>query len=161
MPPSDVSETDRVGVIADPQGAVVGLLQSTENKGAQLVNEPGALSWNELLTEDTNAAKDFYGALFGWTFDDLDMGNGFAYVTHKVGERSNGGMMAKMPGMEGLPNYWGVYFAVQEVEAAAKKAESLGGRAMQEEMEVPGGKFVPIVDPQGASFSIFSGEFDD
>jgi len=32
---------------------------------------------------------------------------------------------------------------------------------MQEPMEVPGGKFIPIVDPQGASFSIFSGEFDD
>ena len=39
-----------------------------------LVNEPGALAWNELNTRDLGAAKAFYGAVFGWSFEEHDMG---------------------------------------------------------------------------------------
>jgi predicted enzyme related to lactoylglutathione lyase len=41
-----------------------------------VVNVPGALTWNELATKDIPGAKEFYGPLFGWEFQDMDTGGG-------------------------------------------------------------------------------------
>ena len=64
--------------------------------GAQLVNEPGALSLNQLNTSDPEAAQRFYGDLFGWTFRGVESG-GQAYWGITNGERLNGGMMQSEP----------------------------------------------------------------
>ena len=57
MPPMDVMEAGRMSLFADPAGAVVGLWQPKEHTGAQLVNEPGALCWNELITTDLDGGQ--------------------------------------------------------------------------------------------------------
>ncbi len=62
-----VLDYGRMAVFADPTGAVFGIWQPGTFIGAELVNEPGALAWNELNTRDPEAAKAFYGAVFGWT----------------------------------------------------------------------------------------------
>src|SRR5215475_2151894 len=67
--PMDVMELGRMAVFADPTGAVFGIWQPGTFTGAGLVNEPGALAWNELNTRDLAASKDFYGAVFGWDFE--------------------------------------------------------------------------------------------
>ena len=63
-----------MAVFADPTGAVFGIWQPGTFLGAELVNEPGALAWNELNTRDLAGAKEFYGAVFGWAFEDSDDG---------------------------------------------------------------------------------------
>ena len=63
--PMDVMDLGRMAIFADPTGAVLGVWQPGTFIGAEIVNEPGALSWNEVNTRDPGAAKVFYGSVFG------------------------------------------------------------------------------------------------
>ena len=72
--PFDVTDAGRMAVLADPEGAVFCVWQARKHKGARVVNEPGSLNFNVLSTRDPEAAKRFYGAVFGWTT--LDLGSG-------------------------------------------------------------------------------------
>ena len=72
--PMDVMDLGTMAVFADPTGAVFGVWQPGTFHGAGVVNEPGAIAWNELNTRDLAGAKEFYGAVFGWDFEDQEMG---------------------------------------------------------------------------------------
>ena len=58
--PMDVMDIGRMAVFADPTGAVFGVWQPKAFAGADLVNEPDSLCWNEVHTRDTDADKAFY-----------------------------------------------------------------------------------------------------
>src|SRR6201995_3345314 len=73
-PPFDVMEAGRMAVIQDPQGAWFLIWQTKQHLGAQLVNAPGALCWNELGSPDLDASTAFYGGLFGWTTSPMEGG---------------------------------------------------------------------------------------
>ena len=70
-----------MAIFADPVGAVIGLWQPNQHTGAQLVNEPGALCWNELITTDLDASKSFYKAVFG-AVERMRMGGADGRVGH-------------------------------------------------------------------------------
>ena len=74
--PVDIPQSGRVAVCADPSGAVFGLWQARDNRGAELVNAPGSWNFSELNIRDTREAPEFYGAVFGWLSDSLEMGTG-------------------------------------------------------------------------------------
>lgn len=116
----------------------------------------GAFSWSELTTSDPAAAAKFYGALFGWTVQNMDMGTG-PYHVAKVGETSVAGIMSPPPGAPGMPPAWGCYVTVDDVDATLAKAESLGGRTLMPPMVVPGvGRMAVLQDPQGAVLSVIT-----
>jgi predicted enzyme related to lactoylglutathione lyase len=73
--PFDLLDAARVAVVADPAGAVFGVWQPIEHRGAQLVNEPGAWSMSQLNTRDPEGAKAFYGTVFGWKTGTFDAGD--------------------------------------------------------------------------------------
>lgn len=156
--PMDVLDYGRMAFLADPTGAVFGVWQPGVNKGAGLVNEPGAMSWNELNTRDPEAAKAFYGAVFGWDFEDNDMGEMGTYTTLKLGDAMVGGMldMAGRGVPEQIPAHWQVYFAVEDTDATIEQAKQAGGSVMVEPMEVPAGRFAILTDPHGASFAVIA-----
>jgi len=147
----DVGESGRLAVFADPEGAVIGLWQAKEHKGAGLVNEPGTWAWSELMCDDPESEKAFYAATFGWGAVTQGEGPG-AYTEWQVKDRSVGGMMKKP--ME-MPSFWGVYIAVADVHAAAKKLEQLGGTVLQPPTEIEPGVFAVASDPVGATFNLF------
>ena len=116
--PMDVMELGRMAVFADPTGAVVGIWQPKEMKGAELVNEPVSVAWNELNTRDPDAAKEFYAAVFGWQAEVSEQG-GADYVMFARGDGSPvAGMMdirkTEMP--DEIPAHWLVYFAVADAD---------------------------------------------
>ena len=115
----------------------------------------GAFSWNELVTSDPKAAAEFYGGLFGWTFDNMDMGPGGTYRVIKTGATSVGGVM-KTPEQAGsMPPAWGSYVTVADVDATLKKVSALGGRVIVPPMDVPKvGRMAVIADPQGATLNV-------
>ena len=117
----------------------------------------GAFSWSELMTSNPQAAGEFYGTLFGWTIDKMDMGTGPYHVV-KVGETSVGGIMGKPPGAPaGMPSMWGCYVTVKNVDETLAKVRSLGGKVLMEPMEVQGvGRMAVIQDPQGATLSVIT-----
>jgi uncharacterized protein len=155
--PFDVFTAGRMAVLADPEGAVLSVWQPGDSIGARRVNEPGTLTWNELGTRDVAAARRYYGELLGWTFEGPDD----QYVVIRNGERSNGGLRPLSAAEEGVPAHWLPYFAVADVEALAAGATQRGGRVLAGPIEVPAGRFVALHDPQGASFAVFDGSFDD
>jgi len=157
--PMDVMDLGTMAVFADPTGAVFGIWQPNTFHGAGIVNEPGALSWNELNTRDPEGAKAFYGAVFGWDFEDVEFpGGAGTYTTISLGENPVGGIlnMAERGVPEEIPAHWQVYFAVEDTDAAVEQAKQRGGSVMVEPMEVPAGRFSILLDPHGASFAVIA-----
>lgn len=117
----------------------------------------GAFSWSELMTTDAKAAATFYGALFGWKSDAMDMGSG-TYHVQKIGDTAIGGIMDMPPDApKGMPPVWGCYVTVDKVDETVAQAEKLGGRVVMPIMQVPGvGRMAVIADPQGAVISVIT-----
>jgi uncharacterized protein len=153
--PMDVAELGRMAVFTDPAGAFFGVWQPGTFPGAALVNEPGALSWNELGTRDPEGAKAFYGAVFGWGFRDNDMGEMGTYTEWLNGEDSVGGMMdvsGRLP--DEIPSHWLVYLAVENADAAVEQVKSGGGSVSFGPIDIPAGRFAIVTDPFGAAFAV-------
>jgi predicted enzyme related to lactoylglutathione lyase len=156
MEPMDVMDFGRMAVFTDPGGAAFSVWQPKQHIGSSLVNESGTLCWNELLTRDADAAKAFYGSVFGWGANPLPMGD-VEYTEWKVGDATVGGMMPMNDNFPAdLPPHWMVYFAVADADASAKKITELGGAIHQPPMDIPPGRFALAADPQGAMFSIIA-----
>jgi uncharacterized protein len=159
--PFDVMDVGRMAVIADPTGAALCLWEARTNIGAGLVNVPGAMTWNDLITPDVDAAAEFYGALFGWTTEEIPEAGGYRVIRN--GERSNGGMMPLDPermGAETPPN-WMPYFGHEDVARLIGEVGGLGGQVFSGPMQMPQGSIAVIGDPQGAVFAVWTGEYDD
>ena len=162
MEPFDVFDAGRMAVIADPTGAIVLGWEPKANPGAGRVNDPGCFTWNELGTKDPARAAEFYSALFGWTYDEQDMGPMGTYRIIKNGDRSNGGIRAQSEMEADVPPNWLVYFTVEDIDAAVAKAGEQGGKVLAPVMALPmGSRIAVLADPQGAAFAFFEGEVDD
>jgi predicted enzyme related to lactoylglutathione lyase len=149
--PFDVMDAGRMVVASDPTGAMFCIWQAKNSIGAELVNEPGAFSWAELMTPDVDAALAFYEKIFGWKGSKFDM-PGMEYTEIKLNDRSIGGAMK--PPMEGMPAAWGVYFAVDDTDKVAATTSARGGSVMQPPTDIPPGRFAVLVDPAGAFFNV-------
>jgi predicted enzyme related to lactoylglutathione lyase len=154
--PMSVMEFGRMAVFEDSAGAAFSVWQPANHIGSGLVNEAGALSWNELLTRDVDASKTFYGSVFGWTANPLQMGE-MVYTEWKLGDASVGGMLKMDENFPAdVPSHWMVYFAVADADATAEKVAALGGRIHQPPVDIPQGRFALAADPQGAMFSFIA-----
>jgi len=154
----DVMEAGRMAVFADPSGAVLCAWQPREHIGAGLVNEPGALTMNQLNTHDPQRASAFYEGLFGWEISQVSDEPPYWGINNKGW--MNGGMM-KMPD-DGTPSHWLAYFVAEDADAAARRIAELGGTVMVPPMDVPpDGRICVASDPQGAIFALFEGRTDD
>jgi predicted enzyme related to lactoylglutathione lyase len=151
--PFDVMEHGRMAVIKDPTGAHFCIWQPKQHKGVGVKGETNSLCWNELLTNDTEKAKDFYTKLFGWKTK-TDTG-ATPYTEWINGEEHIGGMMQIQPEMGPMPPNWGIYIAVDDCDGTAQKATSLGGRQYVPPTDIANvGRFAVLSDPQGAVFNI-------
>jgi predicted enzyme related to lactoylglutathione lyase len=156
MEPFDVLGAGRMAVFADPAGALISVWQPQTHHGADVANEPGSLCWNELATRDIDQAKAFYRAAFGWEGDTNAYGE-TSYTEWKLGGRTVGGMIAmndRWPAE--VPAHWMVYFAVEDVDAATRRVEELGGKVAVAPSDTPAGRFAVVNDPHGAVFSIIA-----
>jgi len=148
-PPFDVMDAGRMAVVADPTGGMLCLWKAKNNIGAELVNEHGALSWEELMSPDVPKAAEFYKKIFGWEPAPVPDGS---YTEFKLGDRSIGGAMK--PPMEGIPTVWGVYFAVDDTDKAVELVKANGGTIFQGPMDIEPGRFAVCADPAGAMFNV-------
>jgi predicted enzyme related to lactoylglutathione lyase len=154
--PMDVLDVGRMAIFADPTGAAAAVWQPRRHVGAGLVNEPGALAWNELSTRDTAAATTFYAEVFGWEAETADMG-GMEYTTWMLGGKAIGGMMAMPAEVPAeVPSYWLAYFGTAECDATVDRATGLGATLFAGPMDIPSGRFAVLADPAGAMFGIIA-----
>ena len=116
---------------------------------------PGAFSWTELMTPEPKKATEFYGGLFGWQFDVMNMGQGDYHVV-KTGGTAVGGIMGIPPGQP-MPTAWSAYVTVADADATAAKCVALGGKVCAGPMDIPSvGRFAVLQDPQGAVFNVMA-----
>jgi predicted enzyme related to lactoylglutathione lyase len=156
--PFDVMDVGRMAVIADPAGAALCLWEPRTTIGAELVNTVGAMTWNDLVTPDPDAAARFYEAMFGWTTEEVPDAGGYRVILNAG--RSNGGIMPTDPG-GGTPPSWMPYFGHEDVEGLVGRIGDVGGRVYNGPVHMAHGTIAVLGDPQGAVFAVWTGEYDD
>ncbi|MCW2776609.1 MAG: Glyoxalase/bleomycin resistance protein/dioxygenase [Frankiales bacterium] len=153
-PVMDVMDLGRMAVLTDPSGATFGLWQAGTFNGGQVVGEPGGLAWEDLRSTDPAAAQAFYGAVFGFGFQPVEMA-GPDYATFgPAGDPAPYGGMGGLMGGEG-PSHWLVYFAVASADAACAAAVEAGGKVQAPPFDTPFGRMGSVVDPDGAEFWVY------
>jgi predicted enzyme related to lactoylglutathione lyase len=150
-PPADQGDSGRMSVIADPGGAHTTLWEAGASVGATLVNEPGAWTWSDLGTRDTEAARRFYGELFGWESREVYP----QYFSVSMGDLLIGAIRDIGSDPPGTQPYWMPYFVVDDIEASAARVPDLGGRILVQPTEVPAGRFEVHLDATGALEALF------
>jgi predicted enzyme related to lactoylglutathione lyase len=157
MEPFDVMTAGRMAMFADPGSAVFAVWQPKDHIGAELVNEPVSLCWNELRTRDPEGAERFYGEVFGWRAMAFEAMEGYAVWTLSGNEPENGrgGMidMASVGMPAEIPPHWDTAFAVEDADTTAARCEELGGSVTVPPMDIAVGRMAGLQDPAGAAFT--------
>jgi len=172
--PFDIPGAGRMAVCADAEGAAFSVWQADGHRGARIVNEAGALNFNDLHTWDVGGAKAFYGSVFGWETLELDGGLELwtleGYGDHR--ERDDPEIrrrVAEYGGPQGfedvvasmspitedrphVPAHWGVTLGVDDADAVARKTAELGGTVVVAPFDAPWVRMTVLADPQGAQF---------
>lgn len=182
MEPFDVLDAGRMAVLADPSGAVFCGWQANQHKGAHLVNEPGTWVFSDLNTRDPEGSKAFYGAVFGWQANHVELGEGDSWMWRVPGygdvlEAHDPDLRRRLADFmapegfedaiawmvpvtsdqfsEDVPPHWSVTFAVDDTDAIADRAAELGGTVVVPPFDAEPVRIAVLRDPQGA---VFSGE---
>jgi predicted enzyme related to lactoylglutathione lyase len=161
----DASPAGKLAALADPVGAAVCVWEAETRAGAQVVNEPSAWSMSRLHTDATAEAREFYGRVFDWTFDDLDLGGGSGvtlcrrsgYVGGEPRQpvpRDSVAVMLPADGDASAESYWSVDFWVGDADEAAARVGALGGGVLVPPFDIPGFRSAVLTDPAGAPFSV-------
>lgn len=115
---------------------------------------PGTPSWIDLQTPDQDGAKKFYGAMFGWDYDDRPVGEGAVYAM----ATKNGKHVAAIGGEPpaGVPPHWNTYVTVTDVDATAAQVPAAGGTVIAPPFDVmDAGRMAVIADPTGAMLCVW------
>jgi predicted enzyme related to lactoylglutathione lyase len=155
VPPTDVPNISRFAIVTDPQMATLALFKwlMPEKEQRAAPRAAGHVGWHELLAADWKKAFAFYGELFGWQKVDADIGAMGTYQLFAAGEQTIGGMSTK-PATVPTP-FWLYYFTVDDIDAAAERVMTGGGRILEGPTQALGGGWiVRCVDPQGAMFAL-------
>lgn len=154
-PVSDVGPLGRMCIAMDSTGAVFGVWQAGEHLGAEAVNRPGGLTWEDLRSTDPAAAQAFYTAVFGHRWEPMEMAGPDYGTFHRGDEEAPlGGGGGMMGAPEGTPPHWLLYFGVADADAAVAAARAGGGTVPADPFDTPYGRMATVIDPAGAVFSI-------
>jgi predicted enzyme related to lactoylglutathione lyase len=177
--PFDVQGEARIAWIRDPAGAGLGLWEPRGHPGVQRANAPGTWNMNELSTPDVEAARAFYGTVFGWELDSLDFGGDPTWMARVPGygeflTRYEPGMKERQaeagvptgfadavawvsrPTAERLSDTptWSTIFAVADTDGIANRAVELGGSIVVPPMDASEDvRLAVLADPFGAVFT--------
>lgn len=179
--PVDIPRSGRVAVCTDPSGATIGLWQAAENRGAQLVNAPGAWNFIQLEVRDPAGAEGFYGAVFGWVTEPLAMGSeqdtgmwrvpGYGDFlaerdpeirSRQEADRAPNGFadavaitsLSTTEGASDILAGWSVIFAVADADTAFDRATELGATVITPLFDTAYTRMGAVKDPQGAVFTM-------
>lgn len=163
--PSEASEEGRFAQLTDPQGAQFAVWQPGSYPGIEVADTAGSLGWVELYTNDATAAQTFYGTVFGWSGQDMELPGGgggtYTLLTPKdhPPERMFGGLMA-VPGMfesgDAKP-YWHPVLGSADCDATVAVVRENGGSVSMGPEDAEGvGRLAVCNDPAGAEFVVLT-----
>ena len=153
----EVHDAGRMAVLQDPQGAVFNVWQPNQHIGAEVVQEPSAIIWVELMAQDAGQAAGFYEKVLG--VETGLMEGPMPYTLMKVGGTDVAGILNISdlgPDAASVPPNWSVYFGVSDADNTVEKAKSLGASVIVAPTDIPNiGRFSILQDPQGAMLKVF------
>jgi uncharacterized protein len=115
----------------------------------------GEPCWADATTPDLDAAQRFYGAVFGWEFQNSGPEFGNYSMCLKDGKMV-AGLTPPPPGNEDIPPMWSVYLASSDVDEIARRIERGDGKIVMAPMDIPGsGRMTYAFDPTGAAFGVW------
>jgi len=114
----------------------------------------GAPCWIDLTTSDVARAQDFYGTVFGWTFESAGPEYG-GYINAAKDGRPVAGLMANRPELQS-PDNWATYFHTHDIAATMSAVTGAGGLTCLDITEVPAkGCMSLATDPSSAFFGLW------
>ena len=129
-----------------------------------LSDEPltGKFVWHDLITDDVDQVKLFYGELMGWSFEDATHPNGGDYTLITSGDRLVGGIVQLDDPAGAEYSRWLGYLSVADVDRAVELTESQGGKAVVGPLDLPGiGRAAAVQDPQNAVLGLLRSDHGD
>jgi uncharacterized protein len=156
MPTTAVADQGRMAIALDPTGASFGIWQADSMIGMSIFDEPGTVVWNEQISRDPDRAREFYGAVFGYTFARVDGEAAYWTITPPGVPESVGGLGTWQGAVADAPAHWMTYFLVENVDDTVAIAEGAGGTVVQPQTDTPFGRIAVIADPIRAMFSVMS-----
>ena len=119
---------------------------------------PGTFCWVDLGTTDADAAKAFYGALFGWEAEELPATGGTRYTMLRIGGRDVAALYEQesVERDAGIPPHWSSYISVVDADEVAARVDGLGGKVLVGPFDVyDSGRMAVVQDPTGAIVSLW------
>jgi predicted enzyme related to lactoylglutathione lyase len=159
MEPFNVMDSGRMFFAAAPDGSTFGVWQAMNHTGAGIYNEPGSYAWNELHSRDLGAAKKFYSAVFGFSYDDAGTDE-LPYLIAKRPDQADkagagvGGMAPATMLPDGAPSMWLTWFAVTSCDDAVARVGDLGGGTLMAPTDSPFGRMAVVSGAQGEVFGV-------
>ena len=158
--PFDVMDVGRMAVIVDPVGAALCLWEPKSHIGATLVNAPGAMTWNDLLTPDPAESARFYGDLFGWTTEEIPDAGGYRVITNGEREQRRDDGARPAHGL-GRRRTGCRTSATRTSSGCWTRSPASAGRSAAARCRMWQGTIAVLADPQGAAFAVWTGDYDD
>ncbi len=156
VPPSDVGGGGLMAIAQDPTGAVFGILQGGEHKGAQMTGMHGTMCWHELTSRDAGTAREFYRRVFGYGMEVLEDPD-LDYTLLKVDGALTAGLMQLPEGTPAdVPSHWTTCFAVVDVDDACETVTKGGGKILRAAVDSPFGRHALAEDPYGGAFALIT-----
>jgi predicted enzyme related to lactoylglutathione lyase len=159
-PPRDMAERGRMAVVADPQGALLSLLEARGGDPLDSAEaDMGGFLWNELWTSDVEAATQFYQGIADYTIEDRAVVTDAAEHSYRLLKANDVARVGILPNpIEGLASLWATYIRVADdaaLDAIVGRVESLGGSVLLAPQDrAIGGRVALIADPSGAGVAI-------
>ncbi len=122
----------------------------------------GKMVLAELTTPDIAQAEQFYGGLFGWTFQDTKLGS-FDFVEASAGGHVVAALFSrKLPADHSHGPAWLTVLSAKDVDAVTTAATQRGATVLRPAHDLPGfGREAVYADPQGAVFAAFTSASGD
>ena len=121
----------------------------------------GKIIWNDLITDDLDLTRAFYGALFGWTFEHSS-GKGGRYLLARYGNTYVAGIVeVKSKNRAEKMSRWLPYVSVENVDRAISIASAAGAKIVVPALDVNFGRVAAIIDPQGAVLGLAHSRIGD
>ena len=149
-------------VMAEPVRAQVGPTFPPLMNPASQDHHTGKMILAELTTPDIARAKQFYGGLFGWTFQDTQLGS-FDFVEASAAGHVVAALFGRLlPADHSHGPAWLTFLSTKDVDAASQLATQHGAKVLRPPHDLPGlGREAVYADPQGAVFAAFASASGD
>jgi hypothetical protein len=147
--PRNIARRGTHAIVADNQGALVGMLASSSGDAEDFRADVGDWIWAQLLTDQPDKAVQFYQSVFGYTgMPDIRGKGGDDYLLVSQGYARAG--ISHLPAATQAKPTWIGFVRVTDLAETLARVQSLGGRILRAPaLELFDGKLAIIADPLG------------